>query len=107
MSVNEARLVSVPEPRPAVLVSFPGRAGRARGHIQAIEVRSNGVWWCLVRLPHWARWSTQTAVGRKAHEGIGPDFVDMWAPEDALEAGDGVVDPLLDLVYGAESDLAG
>ncbi|MEU1377992.1 hypothetical protein ABZ442_30710 [Streptomyces triculaminicus] len=102
----EPKLVPVPDPQPTIWVTLPGAAGRVRGHIKAIEVRCDDVWWYLITLPSWTRWSTQTVVGRKAHEGISPGFVDMWAPEAALysDAG-GLAESLLDVVEAASVDL--
>lgn len=50
--------------------------------------------------------STQTVVGCKAHEGIAPGLMDMWAPEAALHGEDGIVEVLMDLVEATTVDLA-
>lgn len=73
----------VPKPRPTAELRLPGNSGTVRVRVKRIEQRGAAAW-VLVEAPRWKRWSTQVMVGEPSHEGISPDFEDIWVPGFAV-----------------------
>lgn len=82
---TEPLTIEISEPIPGV-VHLPGLTGSVKGQVKTVEIRDDGILWVQVSVEIWQRWSTQTQVGQKSVEGVGPARIDFWAPAEAVES---------------------